>query len=149
METTPDNLAGFTDEILEVLRGLPGVAFIPDNPVLNPGTWPYFTVYTTTGVTKAQPSGQLQTDLNDVTIAMIVPLDDLAKATAYLLPFREQIPRYLIRQFIKGDFGNKSDHVQLPFTEIIATMGPIQWVGGAEMFGWLFTLVGSKIQNEV
>ena len=149
METTTHNLVGFTDEVIEVLRGLVSEGYIPDNPDLNPGVWPYGTVYTTTGTTKAQPAGQIQTDLNDVTIAWIVPLDDLAKATAYLLPFREQIPREIIKQFIKGENGNRSAHIQHPFIEIQVTLGPIEWVGGAEMFGWLITLIGSKIQNEV
>lgn len=146
MNTTPYNLKGFVDEILEVLRGLPGENFVPDNPTLNPGSWPYGTVWHNRGTTKAHPAGLIQTDLNDVTIAWMVPLDDLGKAIDYMLPFRERLPMELIKFFVR-DQG--SQHVQHPWIEIECELGPIDYPGGEQMYGFLILLRDAKIQNEI
>ncbi|MCP5013769.1 MAG: hypothetical protein GY938_00630 [Ketobacter sp.] len=146
--TTNYNLAGFIDEVLEILRGLDGLNYIPDNPSLNPGIWPYVTVYSSEGTSVGRPAGLVQTDLNSVTIALVVPLDDLAKATAFLLPYREQIPMSLLKWFY--DKGQPSSrHAQHIGTSISVVMGPIEWPQGQQMFGYLITLNDVKIQNEV
>ncbi len=146
METTVCNLQGFINEVIEVLRGLPHLNYIPDTPDINPSAWPYVGVYMTDGITKATPAGLVQTDLNNVTIAMVVPLDDMSKAVEFFLPYREQVPAALIKEFI---LNNNSDHAQHIGAEITVSMSPIEWPQGQEMFGLLVGLVGVKIQNEI
>ena len=145
--TTTHNLQGFIDEVLEVLRGLFDHAYIPDNPDINPGIWPYATVYMTNGTSKGEPAGYVQKDLTDVVIALVVPLEDYAKAFDFLLPYREQIPMALFKYFYKD--GTRSAHAQHIGTEINLTMGPIEWPQGQQMFGYLITLSDVKIENEV
>ena len=145
--TTACNLAGFTDEVLEVLRGLDGLNYVPDNPDINPGVFPYVTVYSSERSSKVAPS-TVQTDLNNVTIALVVPLDDLAKAVAFMLPYREQIPLALHKWFYVDSDGG-SAHAQHIGTDITVIMGPIEWPQGLQMFGYLITLNDVKIQNEV
>lgn len=149
MQTTKHNLQGFINEVLEVLRGLDGLNYVPDNPELNPGIWPFVTVYMTNGTSKGTPAGYVQTDLTDVTIAMVVPLEDLAKAVDFLLPYREQIPMALYNHFYRQNNGMNSAHAQHLGEEITLNMSPISWPQGQEMFGYLITLNGVKIQNEV
>ena len=148
--TTDCNLAGFIDEVLEILRGLDGLNYIPDNPVLNPGIFPYVTVYSAPGTSVGEPAGYVQKDLSNVTIAMVLPLDDLATATAFLLPYREQIPMSLLKWFYKDKaITGGSKHAQHIGTSISIVMGPIDWPTGQSMFGYLITLNDVKIQNEV
>ena len=149
MQTTTHNLQGFIDEVLEVLRGLSHVNYVPDNPDISPRIYPYLTVYMTTGVTKGEPAGYVQTDLTDVTIAMVVPLEDMAKAVEFLLPYREQIPRALYKHFYRQTANVNSDHVQHLGESITINMSPIDWPSGQPMFGYLITLNGVKIQNEI
>lgn len=141
------NLAGFIDEVLEILRGLFDNAYIPDNPDINPGSWPYATVYMSNGTSKGEPAGYVQKDLSDVTIAVIVPLDDMARAIQFLLPYREQIPNALFKWFYKD--GPQSQHAQHIGTEMTLNLGPLEWPSGQNMFGWLITLNEVKIQNEI
>jgi len=149
METTKHNLQGFIDEVLEVLRGLAHVNYVPDNPDLDPRIYPYITVYMTTGTSVGEPAGYVQKDLTDVTIAMIMPLDNLEKSIEFLLPYREQIPMALYKHFYRNGNGVNSDHAQHIGEGITINMSPIEWPQGQQMFGYLITLNGVKIQNEI
>lgn len=140
-------LKGFVDEIIEVLEALPGDNYIPESPVANPGTFPFGTVYQSESTMTAQPAGLVATSLNDVTVVWLVPFDDLARPIEYMLPLKEEIEFELIKRFIKNDTPNSS-HVQHPFISVTMVLGPIEWAN-VEMFGWLITLNGAKVQNEV
>lgn len=146
--TATHNLQGFIDEVLQVLRGLFDYAYTPDNPSINPGTFPYVTVYMANGTSKGEPAGLISKDLTDVVIVIVVPLEDYAKAVNFLLPYREQIPIALYKWFYVDDDGG-SAHAQHIGTEINFTMGPIEWPQGQQMFGYLITLSDVKIENEV
>lgn len=144
--TTACNLAGFIDEVLEILRGLDGLNYVPDNPTLSPGTFPYVTAYSSDGTSVGRPAGLVQTDLNNVTIAMVAPLDNLAKIVKFWLPYREQIPMALLKWFYIDEASAHAQHIG---TSISVIMGPIDWPSGQAMFGYLITLNDVKIQNEV
>jgi hypothetical protein len=139
-------LQGFCSEILQILRGLPGENYVPDQPENNPGQFPFGTVYSAIGETKATPAGMVQTDLSDVTIAWVVPLENLATANAYMLPFRELIPRAIIDGMLVN---GRSKHAQTPFQTITLSLGFVDWGGSGVMFGWLITLQGVKVQNDI
>ncbi len=142
--TVKYNLAGFIDEVLEVLRGLFDNALVPDDPILDPGITPFVTVYMSNGLSKIGPATVL-TNLDDVTIAVIVPVNDLATAVKFLLPYREQIPMALYNWFYDG----QSEHAQHIGMDMAINLGPIEWPSGQERFGYLITLNEVKIQNEV
>lgn len=142
--TVEHNLQGFIDEVLEVLRGLFDNAYIPDNPDIAPGIFPYVTVYMSNGTSKIGPATVL-TNLDDPVIAVLVPLDDYGKAVDFLLPYREQIPMALYNWFY---IDSQSAHAQHIGEDMTITLGPIDWPGIA-IFGYLITLNTVKIQNEV
>ncbi len=145
METTNANIRGFIAECVEVIRGLPGLTYVPDNPPLHAVVWPMVTVYASDGITTDQPAGLVMTGIDNVTIAVVLPLDNLERTIDFLLPYREQIPKALFTEFTKN---NASSHAQ-KIGIISYTLGPIEWPQGIEMFGFLFTVNDVKIQNEM
>lgn len=144
METAPTNIQGFIAECVQEIRGLPDLRYVPDNPPLQVPVWPMVTVFASDGVSVDQPAGLCMTSLDNVTIAVILPIDNLERVIDFLLPYREQIPMTLFRFFTKN---NSSNHAQ-KIGQISYTMGPIEW-GGVDMFGFLFTIADVKISNEI
>lgn len=126
-------LAGFIDECLTVIRTVSGLNSIPDNPTNRPGNPPYATIYASTGLDKQGP-GAARTSLDGVTIAVLVPLTDMAAWIDLLLPLRETVPQALYDQLVGAGFTHTQN-----FNEIECSLGPIDW-GEVTMFGWLFTI---------
>ena len=135
MDATTYNLQGFIAECVEQIRTLPDLRYIPDNPPLQMSAWPMVTVFASDGISTDQPAGLLMTDLDNVTIAVILPVNnDLEKVIEFLLPYREQIAMTLFRFFTKN---NSSEHVQ-KIGAISYTMGPIEW-GAINAFGYFMS----------
>lgn len=146
METAACNLYGFIQECLQELRGIFNEAYVPDNPTINPGTWPYITMHGST----AEVGGNTPQELiwkNNPVIVIVMPLDDLARVNEFLMPYWEQIPITLQSAFVVN---GRSKHAQnLGDLRMQLTIGPIEWIGGAEMFGITIQFGGVKITNTV
>lgn len=137
------------NELVPTIRGVVD-GYVSDYPDIAPaGSWPYVGVYTNQFVSNYSAHAVL-TNLNDVTIAVVAPLGDLAKVTKFMTPLLESVPHEVYKRFYHESESNvNSDHVQHIGTEIQGTMGPIEWPQGQEMFGILFTLLGVKVQNKI
>ncbi len=144
MITTTYNLQGFINECLTLLRTMDEFNYVPDNPPVQIAQWPMAIVYSSDGVSTDQPAGLCMTDLDSVTIGILLPAADYENAIDFLLPYREQIPMMFFNYFTKT---NSSSHAQ-KIGQISYTLSPIEW-GGIDCFGYLFTIHDVKIQNEV
>lgn len=145
--TTDYNLIGFIHECIEELRGIfPEGSYISDDPDINPGIFPYITMY----AADCEVGGNTPQEmiwLNQPVIMVVVPLDNLQKAISFLAPYWEQIPIALQSAFIVN---GRSQHAQnIGIERMTLSMGPIEWIGGAVMFGITIRLNGVKITNTV
>jgi len=139
-------LQGFISEVLQIVRGIPHLRYVPDNPPLQVPFWPMVTMYASSGTvnTEGQPSGIFK-ELHNPSIAVVVPLDNLERANEFMLPLIQAIP-YEIKKGLIHD--GRSGHAHT-FGEIEYTLGPIEWPQGLDMFGLLFTINNVKVENTV
>ena len=135
-------LQGFIDEVIAEVANVNGIRQAPNDPPEKISAWPIAVVYSTSGVAKNAPA-QTMTTLDDVTIAVLVPLVDMARKVALLLPFRESVPMAINSKLMSTGYTNAQT-----FGDITHTFGPVDWAG-MECFGWLFTIKSVKIQTVI
>jgi hypothetical protein len=100
--------------------------------------------YATDGVLSGNRASAENKTLHTVTVAVIMPLNDMRQATKTMLPLYEPISNALIAHLNGRTSANYSTWGALEYT-----LGPIEWPQGQIMYGYIFTLREMKIINEL
>lgn len=137
-------LQGAISELVNVIADVSGINYVPDEPSEQISAWPAAMIYATDGLVSGMRASTENKSLHNVAIAIIMPLQDMRLATEIMLPFYELVTDALITHLN----GRTSAHYST-WSELNYTLGPIEWPSGQLMYGYIFTIGGLKIINEV
>lgn len=137
-------LQGAIGEFVDVIGAVSGIKAAPDDPAEQVTLWPAAMTYATNGNVSENRASIEDKSLHDVTIAVIMPLQDMRQATKTMLPLYEPIVAALITHLNGRTSTNYQTWASLEYT-----LGPIDWPQGQLMFGYIFTLRGVKIINDI
>lgn len=137
-------LQGAIDEFIAVMRQTTGPRFVPDDPPPDIPAYPAAIAYGSDGEYTDVPAGRY-TGLHNVIVALVMPLNaGIQVCTQTMLPYAETVPHALYEH----RNGRTSSHYET-FEFISYSLGPLEWPRGQEQYGFLFTIHGVKIHNEV
>lgn len=136
-------LIGAIGELITEIGGVDGINYAPTDPTRSaPPVWPVAMAYGSTG--RQGDRGQTQDkSLHDVRLAVLMPVIDYRQEIQTLTPLYEPIIKALLQHLN----GRTSSHYDT-FVDITYTFGPVDWAGQA-MFGFIFTITGLKILNDI
>jgi len=137
-------LQGAIAELIDAIGAVPGVQFAPDEPIEQIVGWPVAMAYMTDGLLSGNRASQENKSLHNVQIAVLMPLNDLRQCMLTMLPLMEPIVNALITHLNGRTSNNYSTWGNLTWI-----LGPIEWPQGQDMFGYVFTIEGMKIINEI
>lgn len=137
-------LQGAIAELVDVIAAVDGINHAPDEPSEQINNWPAAMTYATNGFVSGNRASAENKSLHDVTIAVLMPLNDMRQATKTMLPLYEKITDALISHLNGRTSANYSTWGSLDYT-----MGPIEWPQSLEMYGYIFTIRELKIINEI
>ncbi len=130
----------FIDEVIEVVRAIPGIAFAPDDPPGTIANHPAAVVWLTEGRAQGGPA-PLVTYHHRVRIGLITAFGNMALANQRILPQIEPVIDAVYRKLFTSGYTPIQN-----IEEISYTYGPIQW-GDIWYFGALIDLGEVKIQR--
>ena len=136
-------LQGAIAELIAVVGAVEGINYYPDEPGEAIPLWPAAMVYATNGGAGAG-GNDIQTDLHNIELAVIMPAVDMRQQAKTILPLYETITAALWNH----RNGQTSSHYST-FTDITYTLGPLEWPSGESWYGFVFTITGLKIQNNI
>ncbi len=134
-------LQGAIAELITVVSGVTGVQNAPATPTEQITSYPVAMVYAAEGKSSNGMSSRLESEHN-IQIALLMPLNDYRQATTTMLPFHEPI--------IAALFSHRNSRASLhyqSFAGVSYTFGRIDW--GSEAFGYIFTIEGVRIKNNI
>ncbi len=136
-------LAGATAELVAVIAAVSGINHAPSEPTEQITTYPTAQTYTTGGSSINEPP-DVEKSLHSINIAVLMPLNDIRQAIKVMLPLYEVI----VAAIYTHRNGRTSSHYAT-FGALNYTLGPVDWPSGQIMYGYIFTLDGIKIQNNI
>lgn len=144
-------LDGFIDELIVISRVVPGINFVPPDPVEAIGATPAAVIYESTFVVNfGKPFGTALYQHN-IVIAMLAPKGYLATTNQIMLPLMEPYIEeiaaklYGIGKYAGAGFVN-IENIEGGISGVYS--GNIEWAG-VDYLGWLLTLANVKIQRIV
>lgn len=139
--TTP-SIEEFIDELVEVVRAVPGINYAPDDPPGKLATHPAAVVWLTGGRSVIGPP-EVATYHHGVRIGLLTSMDNLSMANQRILPQIEPVIDAIWNKLRSstGPFSG-GQHIN----EITYTYGPVQWAD-VWYFGALIDLSDVKIQR--
>ena len=137
-------LQGAISEIVDVIAAVDSVNHVPDEPTEQVTIWPAAMVYATDGLVSPNRASVENKTLHSITVAVIMPLNDMRQATKIMLPLYEPIANALI-----GHLNGRTSQNYSTWGGLEYTLGPIEWPQGQVMYGYIFTLREVKIINDI
>lgn len=139
-DTSQPSIVGIIDEVVAVLRPLPGILYVPDDPTGQIITHPAAVVWLSEFRAILGPGDIVEYHFT-VRVGLLTSMDDIATANQRILPQIEPVIEAIKRRLWAGQFRNA-----LNIDELTGTYGPIQW-GDVWFFGALIDLGDVKIQR--
>lgn len=136
------SLEGFLDELIAVVRGVSGIAFVPDDPPARLANHPAGVVWLTGGRSVIGPPG-VSTYHHDVRLGLMTAIENTAVANQRILPQLEPVIEAIWARLAGSAFTNCQN-----IGEITYTYGPIQWAD-VWYFGAIIDLAEVKIQRDL
>lgn len=137
-------LQGAIHELVAVVGDIPGIHHVPKEPSEQITSFPAAMTYATNGYVSGNRASMENKTLHDVTIAVLMPLNDMRQATITMLPLYEAVTDALI-----GHLNGRTSQHYSTWGSLEYTLGPIEWPQGQLMYGYLFTLREMKIMREI
>ena len=137
-------IEGAINELIDELAQIQGIYNAPPTPLEQVTAWPVAMVYNSSGQLSENRASFEDKSLHDVEIVVLMPLNNLNLAVRTMLPLYELVVKKLI-QHLNGRTSNNYETWQT----LNYTLGPIDWPQGQLMYGYLFTIGGMKIINDV
>lgn len=136
------SIVGFIDEVIEVIRDLPGIVFVPDDPPATIATHPAAVVWLTDFRANLGPDAIVEHHFG-VRIGLITAMSNIAVANQRILPQIEPVIEAIAhKQRQAAGFLNS-----INIEAVSGTYGPIQW-GDIWYFGALIDLGDIKIVRQ-
>lgn len=135
-------LEGFLDELIETVRTVSGIAFVPDDPPARLASHPAGVVWLTGGRSVIGPPG-VATYHHDVRVGLLTAIENTALANQRILPQIEPVIEAIWTRLAASLFLNCQN-----IGDITYTYGPIQWAD-IWYFGAIVDLEEVKIQREL
>lgn len=128
------------DELIAVVRGVPGVLFAPDDPPSQLTTHPAGVVWVTAGRAVIGPP-ELVTYHHTIRIALLTSISNIALANQRILPQVEPVIEAVFSKLRMSGYSEIQNIESIDYT-----YGPVQW-GDIWYFGALIDLGEVKLQR--
>jgi len=136
-------LKTFLDELIVVLRAVPGLAFVPDEPPEGIIQFPAAIVYVNNSRAELGPMNRVATYHHDINIAVLVGREHLPTSYQLAVPFIEPVTEAMLTALVVDKVFTDFDN----FTEFTYQFGPIDW-GGVQYIGYLITMLNAKYRRD-
>lgn len=136
------SLEGLIDELIETVRTVSGIAFVPDDPPARLASHPAGVVWLTGGRSVIGPPG-VATYHHDIRIGLLTAIENTGLANQRILPQIEPVIEAIWTRLATSGFTNCQN-----IADITYTYGPIQWAD-IWYFGAIIDLEEVKIQREL
>lgn len=130
----------FIDGVIGIVRGLPGIQFVPDDPPSQLASHPAAVVWLTGGRAVIGPP-ELATYHHEVRVGLLTAMGNIAVANQRILPQIEPVIDAVFGYLKTSPIGTVHN-----IEQIMYTYGPVQW-GDVWYFGALIDLGEVKIQR--
>lgn len=135
-----NSLENVLDELIAVVRSVPGVMYAPDDPPSQIANHPAGVVWLTTGRAVIGPP-ELVTYHHGIRIALLTAISNIALANQRILPQIEPVIEAVFSRLRESGLSTVQNIEQIEYT-----YGPVQW-GDVWYFGALIDLGDVKIQR--